>query len=509
MSKFLYGAAVQGIQSFIFQTNELRDIVGASELVNMICLDLFDQFAINGENVVRSAGNIKYLFDNENDCRTAVREFPKKVLTMAPGITVSQAVVVYNEQKDDFGKVVDALESRLHIQRNKPFPSLTTGLMAMERSRKTGMPAVKRENSDILDLATIKKRNSSYNRSQNVNQKLSEDAFGFARGTLNKKRIALDIDKIAGKNDWIAIVHADGNSLGKIVQKLGKDKDAFTAFSDNLNKATMAAAHSAFNDVKSCFPGEYDFIPIRPVVLGGDDFTFICRADFALDYVQSYLKNFEVETKEIFASEVMPKCKSDEEREVLKNGLTACAGIAFIKSSFPFHSGYDLAENLCSRAKKLSNREKSCLMFYKLQDSFVEDLSSMIDRELTIKNKVDKISGSFSFGPYFLKENAGYWTIDNLLNYSGKLAGKEGNAVKSGLRKWMSLMLENEDFAKQHLSRMKSVCPQNLKTLVEDVTDIKYKRMYNIADSDKEVNYYPVYDMLAINTIKYQQTKNK
>jgi len=206
MSKFLYGAAVQGIQSFIFQTNELKDIVGASELVNKICLDLFEKFAINGENVVRSAGNIKYLFDNENDCRTAVREFPKKVLTMAPGITVSQAVVVYNEQKDDFGKVVDALESRLHIQRNKPFPSLTTGLMAMERSRKTGMPAVKRENSDILDLATIKKRNSSYNRSQNVNQKLSEDAFGFARGTLNKKRIALDIDKIAGKNDWIAIL---------------------------------------------------------------------------------------------------------------------------------------------------------------------------------------------------------------------------------------------------------------------------------------------------------------
>ncbi|MEG1545617.1 MAG: hypothetical protein RR371_00005, partial [Bacteroides sp.] len=40
-NKYLYGAAVQGIQSFIFQTNELRDIVGASELVEQICTSLF------------------------------------------------------------------------------------------------------------------------------------------------------------------------------------------------------------------------------------------------------------------------------------------------------------------------------------------------------------------------------------------------------------------------------------------------------------------------------------
>ena len=41
MSKFLYGASVQGIQHFIFQTNELKDIVGASELVENICTTLF------------------------------------------------------------------------------------------------------------------------------------------------------------------------------------------------------------------------------------------------------------------------------------------------------------------------------------------------------------------------------------------------------------------------------------------------------------------------------------
>ena len=41
MSKYLYGAAVQGIQNFIFQTNKLRDIIGASELVARVCTTMF------------------------------------------------------------------------------------------------------------------------------------------------------------------------------------------------------------------------------------------------------------------------------------------------------------------------------------------------------------------------------------------------------------------------------------------------------------------------------------
>lgn len=48
MAKYLYGASVQGIQQFIFQTNELKDIVGASELVEFICTKLFKEVVGNG-----------------------------------------------------------------------------------------------------------------------------------------------------------------------------------------------------------------------------------------------------------------------------------------------------------------------------------------------------------------------------------------------------------------------------------------------------------------------------
>lgn len=40
-TSYLYGASIQGIQSFIFQTDRLKDIVGASELVEQACTDMF------------------------------------------------------------------------------------------------------------------------------------------------------------------------------------------------------------------------------------------------------------------------------------------------------------------------------------------------------------------------------------------------------------------------------------------------------------------------------------
>ena len=102
--KYLYGASVQGIQGFIMKTNDLKSIIGASELVDRICTSMFDEYAPrddsqtikNIENIVRAAGNIKVIFSEQGDCKRAFEEFPKKVMMAAPGITISQAVVVFD-----------------------------------------------------------------------------------------------------------------------------------------------------------------------------------------------------------------------------------------------------------------------------------------------------------------------------------------------------------------------------------------------------------------------------
>jgi hypothetical protein len=246
--KFLYGAAVQGIQEFIFQTNKLKDIVDASELVDSICTDLFDDFGGKIDNsIIRAAGNIKHIFDNKEDCEKAVREFPKKVVQSAPGITISQAVVSFIDDGNNknFEKAVNELEQKLRIQRNKPMASTTIGLMGIERSRHTGLPAVEYEKGDHLDISTQKKREER-NKGQTT-IRLREKCFGQY---IKEKEVAYDIENIPLNNDWIAIIHADGNGLGQIVQKVGKNKDIFKDFSSKLDSATISAAQKTYEEIQ-------------------------------------------------------------------------------------------------------------------------------------------------------------------------------------------------------------------------------------------------------------------
>lgn len=504
MSKYLYGAAVQGIQNFIFQTNKLKEIVGASELVERICTGLFAQVLYgkpeitaweelleDNNRVMNAAGNIKYIFDDEEACKRLVRVFPKIVMEFAPGITISQSVVKIDDKATDFGEAVGELERNLRAQRNKQMRDTSVGLMGVLRSRETGLPVTLNEESDERKDTTLM---------------LSEKAFGFRPSVT---RLPMDIKDMTLYNDWIAIIHADGNGLGTVVQKIGKEMKDFRTFSRLLDEATTTAAQLAFQEVgkEKDSEGKYTIppvVPMRPIVLSGDDHTMICRADLAIPYTKAFIRHFEEQTNVKLGKILQDGSVFADESDF----LTACAGVVFMKSSFPFYFGYRLAESLCERAKKDTkklfnaadgNLPASCLMFHKIQDNFITDFDDIAERELKPQPNM-----TFEFGPYYLKEepvkDKKRWTIDRLKEKTAKLQGETGNAVKSGLRKWMTLVCEDSGMAKQSLNRMKTLVKNDeYKEYIEEVT--------SGYDDSEELRRCPVYDMLALNTITYQITK--
>lgn len=458
--QYLYGAAVQGIQGFIFQTNELRDIAGASELVERICTGAFlemlgkkdDKDWADHHRIISAAGNVKYIL-NEEDCRRAVLQFPMKVMTMAPGITIGQAVVEYDEDEEKkdagyFGQKTGEIERKLREVRNfQPAPS-TIGQLGMERSLQTGLPllfgkfrsdgipACHKDKYEFMDAATLAKKRAANLKmlcaksfgylllpekgsggSGNANDRnlVAEQSADNGNPVLTASSVSFGIKDLTGRNDWIAIIHADGNSLGHVIQKVGHKREDYQQFSAKLNEATIAAANDAFQAITpeihtasalgnaavsgagkpnvkgngtaaSQEKGWKGRIPVRPVVLGGDDMTVIIRGDLAIEYVTAYMRAFESHTKKLLGDILTG-------HHVFSDGtdcLTTCAGIAFIKSSYPFYYGYDLAEALCEAAKKTAKAQradkdakvKSCLMFHKVQDSFIAGYDDIEKREL-------------------------------------------------------------------------------------------------------------------------------
>lgn len=494
---------MQGIQSFIFQTNKLREIVGASELVEEICKDKFKEIVGSGYveydgsrqcgAILQAAGNIKYIFNTEEECAEVVRKFPKEIFGFAPGITVSQAVVKMEGENNNFKKAVNELEKRLRTQRNTPMRSATLGLMGIQRSRQTGLPVVEerkvKKQLTPIDAGTRAKLDMLKKIDDpdfELTKSLCNTAFNIK--SLHNRQVAYDIERMVKDNDWVAVIHADGNGLGQIVQAIGTDAERFKKFSESLDESTKKAAAKAYESIHNRFD-ENEFIPIRPIVLGGDDFTVICRADLALDYVTTFIEQFEENTKFV-----------QEYESVKFQNLTACAGIAYVKSSYPFYYGYELAEALCSRSKKdakenLKDGElaKSCLMFHKVQDSFTESWEETVKRELSPQEDI-----SFEFGPYYIKEKKedSRWLVSDLLEKTNELNDTDGNAVKSHLRNWMSLLHDNPAMAKQKLQRLESMTKK--KEYVKCVTQ-------GVTRNGKTA--YPVYDILSIHTINTQKTK--
>ena len=522
--KYLYGASVQGIQGFIFQTSKLTEIVGASELVEQICTDFFKKevgITYKEDNLILgAAGNIKYIFDDIVCCQQLVRKFPKDVMEMAPGLTISQAVVeIKDEIKEDDDNITQALENKLRIQRNKSI-SITNGvgLMVTETARKTGGVGVEYIKTDeVVDKAQYLKNRAS----NKANKKLITKIIGDSTNNIEKFPFDLS-DMLDGEenNSWIAIIHADGNNLGQLIRQLVIKKDSSKTqlviknFSKILNSTTEAAAKSAYTDtVKENEKGK---IPFRPVVLGGDDLTAIISADLALKYTKAFLKFFEQLSKANFANFALQNNLTYNQFE---NGLTACAGIAYIKATYPFHYGVSLAESLCAEAKRISKKiitdlikaeslldeskrisEKvhltpSSLLFHKVHASFVEEYDDIIDAELTAKNHIQ-----FNYGPYFVNEQAGYATIEKLGSWIKAINWKD--APKSGLRSWLTELKHNPENAAQHLKRIASLNP-NYTNGSKDLllTNPFIKRQMKKNDVDFEADLTPIFDIMELSNL--------
>ncbi len=409
MSKYLYGASVQGIQDFIFKTNTLREIVGASEIVKNISNDFLRLSNADEQSIlVNAAGNIKAVFEDKAKLETVVNTFAKQIMQKAFGISISQAVVKIDGDtptKEDFSR----LESRLKIQRSKVAIPLDMSINIMELSPRTAKPAVARDGDEAVDKSSKQKRDANARLYRN-NTELKE---------------LKEISQISNTKNKIAVIHADGNGLGAIIPNLG---GKLSEFSKKLDEATKKAFEKAKGESKK----------IRPIILGGDDMTVICDANDALEFTKNFLLHFEEQTE-----------KHTEYK------LTACAGIAFCNEKYPFHYAVHLAEQLCSIAKKDAkkideNKAPSSVMFHNIQSSNFQSWEKFVTDELTIKN--DKETIRCDFGPYYLHKQNGKTSIVDFQHLVYALAQK--NSPISSLRKWLGELHKSADSAERMIRRI-------------------------------------------------------
>ncbi|MET0752486.1 MAG: hypothetical protein ABWZ66_03905 [Pyrinomonadaceae bacterium] len=422
--KYLILLETSGNQRYIFSTNKLRENIGASELTYQIgaifTKDLAEKIPSEIEPIITTSGKALLLVDNEKLAKAVVQAVTKHALLKMPGLTVHGAICKVEDEHsaENLQQAISEVHHRLEEIRHQ----VPSNLQRFQRlpfaaeCASSNLPAqdvkifYERRNGSLQEVerkvfsqpistkrnALVKPRVSSsqdekFNKSRIV--KMLEDDFGV---TLFEDLEELE-KKFEKKINWLAVVHADGNGLGEIFLKFDKFADMssgtnyrkdYKEFSDAIDVCTKNAFGNALKKLQTKFPNNQ--IPVVPLILGGDDLTFICDAEYAVNLTEEFLRNFETENS---TNEVIKRLTKD-------TTLGICAGIAITKPHFPFHQSYALAEELLQSAKKSKqiSHSLSAFDYHVLYDSSSTKLEEIrgktpfVARPYIVTPKVDAIN---------------------------------------------------------------------------------------------------------------------
>lgn len=156
-------------------------------------------------------------------------------------------------------------------------------------------------------------------------------------------RYIRDFDKIS--RGLIAVVHIDGNAMGTRIRQIYEEKTDW----DDCRRSMRDFSRQIQSDFEAAFSetaaqvaeyckrqgDESEELPIRPIVLAGDDVCFVTDGAIGLECARVFLENL-------------------SRRELLGRAYAACAGISIVQKDAPFRSAYQRAEALCSSAKNFA-----------------------------------------------------------------------------------------------------------------------------------------------------------
>lgn len=398
----VFGTA--SLQRYIFQSNRLKENIGASYLVKYWLDDgliettqadtaSWDEYKANPsmsppENPVDASkdvnliyiggGNAALLCKNRDIARRAVETWSRELLVKAPGLRVA---VGYGEVNDSLVKAYGtALDDLAHCEEALPFGSTLYSLPVVRTCITTGLPASER--SKKPDEADQYISQSAACKRDQVDS-AREDIAKVFKAVLNEgQHFAIQLEDLGGSEgeSHIAVVHADGNGMGALLNELIKDQDDadflhhLRAFSSSVSRLSKSALKKTLQYLQTLplesLQNPKNIFPLRPIVYGGDDLTFVCDGRLGLDLAAFYLKEF--------AKGKVKVCGEDRP-------VDACAGVAIVPTKFPFARAYGFADELCGLAKSHRRAQDdstgSWLDFQIIQEGATQSISALRDTQ--------------------------------------------------------------------------------------------------------------------------------
>ena len=404
---------------------------------------------MEAEVLYTGGGNFVVLFRESEKATQFIRMLSRRALTDAPGLQLVFARNAFAWEKgESLSKAVSEVFERLEANKRAwvhSSPLLGLGVTAVCSS--TGLPAVKIkkiEDDEFLVGAEALAKLESVEEARKRLERVVPPPDGFAYPFENIDLLG----RTRGEHSHVAVVHIDGNDMGRRKKAIGaryadpsQNREYIIAmrnFSRVIKRAADAALNKSIWRLKERIDRDTElekekkkgklitlygkdnegkddytnpitsielakkekedkvyYLPMLPIIYGGDDLTFVCDGRLGLSLAEIYISAFEEHTKEATTN------GSVNER------ITSSAGVAIVKSHYPFAQAYKMAEELCQSAKKYHREHQhkykediSCLDWHFALSGFSGRLEEIRQREFQVKE------GSLTLRPVSLRKSS-------------------------------------------------------------------------------------------------------
>lgn len=357
--RYLLLAEADKIQDFVlFRASTLREVVGASALLTRFCNETAKDVLnlVKDDIIVSDGGSFRLLFDSFEAAIEAGRQLADYYY-MATGAQMSVAPpVVWDGTREGF-KVASRRAGRLlRSKKRHSSPVSTPHLPPVAFCTSAGVDLAARyespkqsdSNETYLSRASLYKNRERDHVKRSFREGFASQLKGFDEWGLMAQwpESAEEVGWGGGYDprNYVAYLVADGNGMGKIFNRCATP-DSLRDLSNKLSEIvcqSLAAPTNKLMKVHTRSEKEY-FIPVLPLILGGDDLFVLLPAPWSISFAQQFCQKFE---------ELM-NAHLDSVPELKGNHASMAAAVVICKSGYPFHFAHQRGEQLLKSAKEL------------------------------------------------------------------------------------------------------------------------------------------------------------
>jgi len=464
------------IQKYVFGSNKLKENLGASYLIQ----DIYESHLQKTVQSIFPSGNLKFnawkdspdksliekdgvnfeigyigggkgliFFRNKGDTEEFIKKWTRTLLIEAPDVITAIAsdtfnTANFNEENKKLFKILQENKKRYIPQTVLPRHGITAECSRTGNSMDIWNKTLEKYVSCVAYGKLRYAEKSKKSLSKEYTEQLY-DEFCFTN----------DIEKLGQSRDedsHIAIVHIDGNNIGKRfrevetlegIRKLSVSiKNANNNSFSNLLSTIISQSGQIEDALGRELPKNENgkkILPLRPIIIGGDDITFVSDGKLGIYFAKIFLAAFETQ----------------EDVDGKNLNLTASAGIAITKTKYPFYRGYQLAEELSRSAKsgrKKNGETGSWLDFHVAYGGFSGTLEEIRNAHYKVDEK------ELFMRPYHI-EGADELSFDGLVRNIGNLLWKDKgvrNFPRSKIMEMREVLILGEDARRTFVQDMKN-----------------------------------------------------